>query len=217
MKRAGTKRPASVAMATPIALFGGSFDPIHLGHLIIARCVAERLDAERVILLPSARPPHKDARDLADGTHRAEMVKRAIAGEAVFEFSDVDLTRRGPSYTIDTVDHFRRRFGADVELAWIIGGDSLIELPTWHRARDLVDACRIITATRPGATSIDWSALGETFDARQVEALRAGVLETPMIDISSTDIRQRLRAGRSIRYLVPDAVREYIERRGLTW
>ncbi len=202
-------------MATRIGLFGGSFNPIHNGHLIVARAVAERLRLERVILLPSARPPHKGDRKLLDGVHRAAMVKLAIIEEPLFEFSDFDLTRDGPSYTIETVMHFRQSLGPQAELHWIIGADSLSELTAWHRVRDLVDACGIVTAARPGWEAIDWAPLRAILSDAQVAALQAGVLPTPRVDISSTDIRRRVREGRSIRYLVPDPVRSYIETHAL--
>jgi nicotinate-nucleotide adenylyltransferase len=220
-----------------VALFGGSFDPIHFGHLIVARSVAEPLELDRVVFLPSAHPPHKGAGDLALSEHRAAMVKLAIAGEPLFEFSDFDLTRPGPTYTIETVEHFMRQGGskaprddgqspngerwrggtphggdADFFLGWIIGADSLMELPTWRRPGALVDTCRIITATRPGYDAIDWHKLAEVFSPAQIKRLRQGVVETPRIDISSTDLRRRIREGRSIRFLVPEPVREYIER-----
>jgi nicotinate-nucleotide adenylyltransferase len=202
-------------MATRIGLYGGSFNPIHNGHLIVARAVAERLNLDHVILLPSARPPHKGDRKLLDGEHRGVLVKLAIIDEPLFEFSDFDLTREGPSYTIETVNHFRESLGSQAELHWIIGADSLSELTTWHRARELVDACRIVTAARLGWDAIDWIPLRAMLSDAQVAALQAGVLPTPRIDISSTDIRRRVREGRSIRYLVPDPVRSYIEINGL--
>jgi len=202
-------------MAQRVGLYGGSFNPIHNGHLIVARSVAERLQLDRVILLPSARPPHKGDRKLLDAPHRATMVKLAIEGESLFEFSDYDLTREGPSYTIDTVTHFCEVLGPHVELHWIIGADSLAELTTWYRVPELVEACRIVTAARPGWDTIDWTPLRALLSAAQVAALQAGVLQTPRIDISSTDIRRRVRDGQSIRCLVPDSVRLYIERNAL--
>ncbi len=202
-------------MAHRVGLYGGSFNPIHHGHLIVARSVAERLRLDRVILLPSARPPHKGDRTLLDASHRAAMVKLAIEGESLFQFSDFDLTREGPSYTIDTVTHFGKLLGAKVELFWIIGADSLTELTTWHRVRDLVDACHIVTAARPGWDAIDWTGLRKVLSDAQVGALQAGILPTPRIDISSTDIRHRVCAGLSIRYLVPESVLMYIDRNSL--
>jgi len=202
-------------MAQRVGLYGGSFNPIHNGHLIVARAVAERLHLDRVIMLPSARPPHKGDRQLLDAGHRAEMVRLAITGEPLFEFSDYDLTRDGPSYTIDTVTHFCELLGPHVELHWIIGADSLAELTTWYRVSELVEACRIVTAARPGWDTIDWTPLRKKLSDAQIAALQAGVLQTPRIDISSTDIRRRIREGQSIRYLVPDAVQQYIETRAL--
>ena len=198
-------------MARRIGLFGGSFNPIHCGHLIVARAVAETLRLESVLLLPSARPPHKPGLSADDAAHAAEMVKLAIAHERLFEFSGFDLTRPGPTYTIDTVDHFAREFGPDAELFWIIGADSLRDLPTWHRVSELADACTIVTAARAGTPAPDLSALRGILNPEQLEKLRGGVLSTPRIDISSSDIRRRAQQGLSTRYLVPDAVGTYIE------
>ena len=202
-------------MPQRVGLFGGSFDPIHHGHLIVARAVAEKLDFDRIILLPTATPPHKDGESLADPTHRVRMVEAAIEDESLFELSDFDLTRKGPSYTIDTVACFQQRSAKQADWHWIIGADSLVELPSWHRIGALVDSCRIVTAARPGGEQIDWSTLQRALSDRQIRKLREGVVDTPRLDISSTDIRSRVRAGRSIRYLVPTAVRRYIADRGL--
>ncbi|MCH7596966.1 MAG: nicotinate-nucleotide adenylyltransferase [Planctomycetes bacterium] len=198
-----------------IGLYGGSFDPIHLGHVRIARAVAEGLDLQRVIFLPSSSPPHKQGRTLLDSVHRLEMVKLAIEGKPGLEVSDFDLTRSGPTYTIDTIAHFRQTLGPSAELYWIIGADSLAELPSWHRADELIDACRIVTAGRGGSGPIDWALLRERLSDRQIETLRAGVVETPLIDVSSTDVRARVRAQQPIRALVPEAVATYIEQHGL--
>lgn len=172
--------------------------------------MAETLQLESVIVLPSLQPPHKGDRKLLDTAHRSEMVKLAIAGEPLFEFSDFDLSRGGSSYTIDTVLHFRGHFGPDADLYWLIGADSLNELNTWRRVGELVDACQIVTAHRPGAESINWNTLAGSLSESQLERLRAGLVLTPRVEISSTDIRRRIRVGLSIRYLVPDAVRDYI-------
>lgn len=204
---------------TKVALHGGSFDPIHNGHLIVARAVAETLGLNRVVFLPSARPPHKTAEDLAPPLHRSAMVKLAIENEPLFEFSgfemETDASRTGPTYTIDTVAHFRSLYGPKAHLYWIIGADSLSELITWRRIAELVDACAIITAHREGCGDVDWDRLRERLNEEQMASLRTGITATPNIQVSSTDIRQRLRLGRSIRYLVPDAVRVYIEQHRL--
>jgi len=204
---------------TRVALYGGSFDPIHNGHLIVARAVVETLGLDRVIFLPSARPPHKSAEDLTPPLHRSAMVKLAIENEPLFEFSAFEMethaSRTGPSYTIDTVVHFRSLYGVDTRLYWIIGADSLPELTTWRRVAELIDTCTIITARREGCGEVDWDRLRQRLNDEQIAALQAGITATPTIQISSTDIRERLRLGRSIRYLVPDAVCVYIERHRL--
>ncbi len=202
-------------MVERVGLYGGSFDPIHLGHLIVARAIADRLDLTRVIFLPSANPPHKSGEVLAEANHRAEMVKLAIKDEPVFEYSDFDLTRTGPSYTIDTVNHFLEHFGSDILLHWIIGADSLSDLAAWRQVATLVDLCRIVTAARPGWREAAWDRLRSALTDAQIQSLEAGVLDTPVIEISSTDIRRRVAEGRSIRFLVPDAVRAYIEKHNL--
>lgn len=202
-------------MAKGIGLYGGSFDPIHIGHLIVAQSVAERLGLKQVIFLPSAHPPHKTASDLVDGSHRAAMVRCAIEGEPLFAFSDFDLTQGGPTYTVDTIAHFREELGSVIELHWIIGADSLAELTTWHRVGALLDSCRIVTASRPECGTANFEALRPTLSDRQIERLSRDILDTPGIDISATDVRRRIRNGDSIRYLVPDAVRTYIEKYGL--
>ena len=198
-------------MADGIALFGGSFNPIHNGHMIIARAVAEHLELSRVILIPSANPPHKHGHDdLAGAADRLEMSRLAAEGEAGLEVSDIEVQRSGPSYTFDTVQAYRKKFGEDAQLYWIIGGDTLPEMHTWYRVNELVDLCRMVTAVRPGFDAPDLSALATTLSPGQVQRLRDSILPTPNIDISATDIRQRIGQGRSIRYLVPEVVREYI-------
>jgi len=198
-------------MGKKVALYGGSFDPIHHGHLIVARAVAEKLGIDRVILLPASGPPHKPAAAMAPARDRAYMVRAAIDGEPLFELRDYDLSRRGPNFTIDTVAHFRKELGDEIELYWIIGADSLAELPSWHKVENLVDACHIITARRPSADTMDWERLRLALGEDRVEKLRGGLVASPAIEISSSDVRNRLRLGRSVRYMVPDAVHKFIK------
>lgn len=202
-------------MSRAVALFGGSFNPIHNGHLIAARGVAERLGVARLILVPSAMPPHKIGADLAPAEDRLEMARLAIAGERGWEVSDCELRRTGPSYTLDTVRQFREAMGPGTPLIWIIGADSLPELVSWYRIEELVELCRIVTAARPGWEKPPLRGLAARLGPEPIARLAADVLETPRIDIAATDIRARIRAGRSIRYLVPDAVAAHIARRGL--
>lgn len=192
-------------------LFGGSFDPIHIGHLLIARHVMETLGLDRIVFVPSPYPPHKSPRALAAPAHRLEMVRRAIAGEPCFDVSDWEMSHDGPRYTVETVAHFRSVWGAGVPVCWLIGSDSLGELHTWKDVPRLVEKCRLVTVPRPGADTPDLSKLEAMIGPKCVAALRRDVLAVPRIDISATDIRRRVRAGQSIRFLVTESVREYIE------
>lgn len=197
-----------------LGLFGGSFNPIHHGHLIVARAIAEQVGLQKVLLLPSAHPPHKSGIDPDQARHREAMIRLAIEGEPLFDISDYDLRRPGPTFTIDTVDHFAATLPG-ASLHWIIGADSLTDLVTWHRASQLVDRCTILTAGRPAATEPDRNVLLSTFTPTQVERLVQGIIPTPLIEISSSQIRLRVSAGLSVRFLVPDPVAAYIAHTGL--
>jgi len=211
-------------MGERIVLFGGTFNPIHTGHLIVARSVAEYFHFERVTFVPAYVPPHKtsqgegtsgesSARFQASAEERLEMIRLAIAGEALFDVSDMELKRRPPSYTFETLMALRQQHGLDVSLYWIIGADMLADLPAWHRAGEVVDMATIITASRPPYSErlpATLEKLRDSFIAEQVARLGAGVAPTPLIDITSTQIRHRVRAGKSIRYLTPDSVINYI-------
>ena len=204
-------------MPQRIVLFGGTFDPVHNGHLIVARSVAEQRRFDRVCLVPSANPPHK-ASVRAPGADRLAMLRLAIEGEELFDVSDAEIRRQGPSYTIDTIAALRRQAGPDAQLHLIVGADMLADLPTWYRVDELVRMVRIVVAARP-----PWqqrmgeilAGLGERFPAEFVAQTAASVLPTPLLDISSTDVRRRVAEGRSIRYLVPEAVRQYILEHGI--
>lgn len=198
-----------------IGLFGGSFNPVHHGHLIIARCLAERIGLSRVIFLPCGCPPHKGETELIGAHHRGAMVKLAIKREPLFEYSAYDLNRPGPAYTIETIRHFQSELGASPELHWIIGADTLCELPLWYQVSELVDECQVVTAVRPGSSAEVWDDLATVFRPEQIARLRSGVYETPMIDISATDIRRRIAAGRSVTFLMSDPVADYIQKHNL--
>lgn len=196
-------------------LFGGSFDPIHHGHLIVSRCAAEALGVDRVVLIPGASPPHKQRAGLAPAADRLELCRLAIQGDPLFEVSDWEIRQAGPNYTLHTVRHFRETLPPRTRLYWLIGMDSLAELSSWYRVGELARLCTLVTAGRPGSEKPNRDCLMEFMSAEQIHQLEAGVLDTPLIDISATEVRSRVRAGRSIRYLVPEAVREAIEARGL--
>lgn len=196
-------------------LFGGSFDPVHVGHLIVSRYVAEQFGIERVVLIPGATPPHKQGQRLAPGADRLAMCRLAVGDDPQFEVSDWELGQEGVTYTLHTVGHFREARPAGTRLYWLVGMDSLVELGTWYRVAELVGSCTIVTAGRPGYESPDLSGLVGPLTPGQVDELRRNIVESPLIDVSATEIRGRVRSGASIRHLVPEPVRAYIRQRGL--
>lgn len=195
-------------------LFGGSFDPIHHGHLIAARAAAEQLSLDAVVLIPSAIPPHRTPKDLAPAADRLEMCRRAVAGDPLFEVDDWELRQAGPSYTLHTVRAFRKRRPGP-RPHWLIGQDTLGDLQWWHRVEELVEECHIVTAARPGFQQPDLSGLAARISAERLEEIRAHILETPQLQISSRELRSRRQRRLSIRYFTPDAVIEIIEAKGL--
>ena len=196
-----------------IGILGGSFNPVHLGHLILAEQIREAAGLGKVLFIPASCPPHKPGAELAAAEHRIEMVRLAIEGNPFFEASDVELRRGGVSYTIDTILALRREHPGD-DFHFIIGADSVPELPTWCRTCELVDLCTFLIGSRPGH-DIAWNLLTQALPARTIELLRKNVISTIPIGISSSAIRLRIRENRSIRYLVPREVEEYIGRNKL--
>ena len=192
-----------------IAIMGGTFNPIHYAHLLSAEQVYDRLGYDRILFIPAARPPHKNPRDIIDSEHRYQMTLLATADNSHFEVSRIELERTGPSYAIQTIKELQAFYGKCCKLAWIIGADSLIEFKIWKDFGELLDICHFIATTRPN------------YDFENVPStLRNRVQVFPItgVDISATEIRQYVRKGSSIRYLVPKAVMEYIEQHQLyTW
>lgn len=184
--------------------FGGSFNPIHHGHLITARAVAEAAGFERVLLIPSCQPPHKlQNSDIAEARHRLAMCRLAVEGDPLFEVSEIELLRNGPSYTIDTVRELRGHGWRKIH--WLMGMDMLEILPKWREPHALMAEVEFIVMARPG-----WSLKGDALPEEFRGLIRNNVVEAPLLQISATDIRRRVAAELSISYLVPEAVREYI-------
>ena len=195
-----------------IGIMGGTFDPIHFGHLATAEAVREIFTLDEIIFIPAARPPHKLGKNVTDEKHRLAMTILATRSNKFFRVSDMELKRTGLSYTLDTVNELHKTFGDSAEIFFIIGADSLADLPKWHAARELVNKCHFIATTRQGV-DIDFSAVENFFGSAAVEHIHR--VTTPRLEISSTDLREKVRLGRSIKYLVPKAVEEYILREGL--
>jgi len=188
-------------------IMGGTFDPIHFGHLILAEKAIEAFGLEKVVFVPAAIPPHKIGEVATSAINRLKMVELAIQSNPKFEVSAVELEREGPSYTIDTIRELKK-MGYGTEAAFIMGFDSLLELHSWKDYQQLLEETKIITAFRPGYPIIkdeqEWPRPLRPY-LNQIL-----LLEAPLIEISSTWLRVELMYGRSIRYLVPDAVREFI-------
>jgi nicotinate-nucleotide adenylyltransferase len=188
--------------------FGGSYNPIHFAHLICARAVAEAAGFDQVVLVPTGQSPHKAVESgTPTATHRLEMCRLATAGDNFFAVDDLEVRRDGPSYTVDTVAELKRR--GEAEVAWLIGADMTLFLPAWHNPAKLLAETRLVLMARPGWT-VDWTRLPAEF-----RHLQTHVVAAPQLEISSTSIRNRLAGGRSIRYLTPDAVIDYIRHQRL--
>ncbi len=188
-----------------VGLFGGSFNPPHLAHLIVAETVREQFWLDQVWWIPARRPPHKAEEALVSSQHRLEMTRRATQDHPAFAVSDVEVRRADASYTVETVRALQAAH-PDYVFSLLLGGDSLRDFGTWRQPGEIVARVPLIVYRRPGAADIE------------VEPYLAGRVrfaEAPLLEISGTEIRARLREGRSIRYLVPDAVRAYIEEHGL--
>lgn len=193
-----------------IGLFGGSFNPVHIAHLILAERVREEAELDRVVFIPARRPPHKPDLPLAPASHRLEMLERAIEGHPDFEVSTVEFEREGPSYTLRTVRAFHEEVRGDGEPHLILGGDSVLDLPNWWHAEELVREANIVAVERPGYLLDDLSVVRDAFGDEVAACIRRNRVEIPLMDLSATDIRRRARQGLSIRYLVPEPVRTCI-------
>jgi nicotinate-nucleotide adenylyltransferase len=192
-------------------VFGGTFDPIHLAHLAVAEAARDTFGLGRVLFIPAAQPPHKPGRGISPVEHRLAMVEAAVAGNPAFEVSRIEVDRAGPSYTVDTLAALCDADPGD-HLALILSAESYSELATWHEPRRILDLADLIVAPRVGYAEADPKLVPRQFpDAPAAIAFMDG----PRIRLSASEIRQRAAEGRSVRYLVPDAVAAYIGDHGL--
>jgi nicotinate-nucleotide adenylyltransferase len=189
-----------------IGVFGGTFDPPHLGHLVAASEAASRCALDEVVFVPTGDPWQKQHLKITDASARLAMTRLAVESDPLFRVSTCDIEREGATYAVDTVADVRAEYDEDVELYFIIGADSLENLHTWHRVEELCKAVKFIALNRPGHSRRE---VDTSFGA-QVE-----FIDMPAVDVSSTECRQRVRDGQPIRYLVPDAVEAYVREHGL--
>jgi nicotinate-nucleotide adenylyltransferase len=204
----------SIPRTKRIGIIGGSFDPVHTGHLIIAQDAVERLGLAEVIFIPAAIPPHKQHLRQADAKHRLNMLRLAVGADVRFSVSDIEVQRGGLSYTIDTVRELKA-LHPDAELILLVGSDTLVDLHNWYEPEELLSLCEVVTFLRPGEDSIDEIAEKVKLPTNQKERLLGNVRETHRVEISSTEIRMRIMEGLGIRYLVPPEVEIYIYEHGL--
>ncbi|HHT89542.1 MAG: nicotinate-nucleotide adenylyltransferase [Bacillota bacterium] len=196
-----------------VGIMGGTFDPVHYGHLVTAEGARFEYGLDQVLFLPSGKPPHKTNKQVSEAEHRYMMTVLATLTNPHFEVSRLDIDREGVSYTIDSLRILREKFGAQTELFFITGADAIFEITDWKDSEEYLTIAHFIAAARPGfcleelpQTTQNW--VGEHGD-------RFHVLRVPAMAISSTEIRERVRKGTSIRYLVPEQVEHYIRRHGL--
>ena len=190
-----------------IGIMGGTFDPIHFGHLALAESARENFELSEVLFMPSARPPHKNEDKVTAKIHRLTMTQLATQSNKFFKVSSIEFEREGLSYTLDTVDALSEIYGENTELFFIIGSDSVKDLPHWYRSVELLRRVNFIAAVRPGA-EINFKDLKKFFGAENIKHIH--IIESPKLEISSTELRDRLKHGRSVKYLIPEAVEEYI-------
>jgi len=195
-----------------VGIMGGTFDPVHSGHLIIAEEVREALGLSEVLFMPCGQPWLKLERPITPAVHRVEMVRLAIGTSPQFKLSEVEVKRPGPSYSVDTMMDFQEQFGSGAELFFIVGCDALADLARWKEPQRLIQLCKLVAVPRLNFNSPDLKALERSVPG---VSKRLIYVATPIIDISSSRIRERVRKGLSIRYLVPEKVEEYIRRQKL--
>ncbi len=199
-----------------VGILGGTFDPVHLGHLIVAEQARVRLDLDRVIFIPAGQPWLRAEQPAAGGPDRLRMVELAVKSNPAFEASSQEIDRPGPTYTVDTLEvltvELSRESGADTALHLIIGMDALEQFHRWKDPERVVELCHLVIVNRPGHQGVD---VNDVVGRYPEAGTKLTLLNVPRIEISSTEIRKRVSEGISIRYLAPDSVEEYIREQGL--
>ena len=192
-----------------LGIMGGTFDPIHYGHLVTAEVARAAFNLDKVIFIPAGKPPHKTERQVSDAQHRLTMTLLATVTNRAFTVSDMELKRCELSYTYETVMEVHKIYGEDTDIYFITGADAIKEIFTWYRYEELLAQCNFIAATRPGYSLKEFS---RSINEREIFADNVSFMEVPALAISSTDIRRRVRVGEPIKYLVPETVETYIDK-----
>jgi len=197
-----------------LGILGGTFDPVHYGHLLLAECCREQRKLDEVWFLPAAVPPHKQNLELSAAEHRIDMLELAIAGHPAFAVCRYEIERGGVNYTFETLAHFHEE-DPRRELFFLLGADMLRDLPHWRNSARILELAVPVAVRRPGAGELDFAELAPFAAPERIAQIRANQVEMPEIGISGSEIRRRAAAGLSIRYQTPRAVEKYIESHGL--
>ena len=197
------------------ALFGGTFDPIHLGHTTVATDALEHIGAEKIVFIPAKRSPLKGFLPRANDNDRFNMISLAIAGEKNFQVSDYELKRPAPSYTLSTIRKFQADYGSETSIHWLIGADGVDDLAYWYKITELIDACNLTTMYRAGCEPPDFAKFEEIWGRERIEKLQRNIIQTPLVDISSTEIRNRIAIKGDFTEMLHPAVADYICKNGL--
>ncbi len=198
-----------------IALLGGTFDPIHVGHTAVAAEAVKHIGAEKIVFIPAKHSPLKGFFPIASDDDRFKMMALAIANQKSFELSDCELKKPAPSYTLETVRKFQADYGNETSLYWLVGADSIDDLAHWYKIVELIDECYLSAMYRAGCEPPDFTKFEPIWGRQRVEKLQRNVIQTPLIDISSTEIRARLAASRDVTDVLHPAVADYIRTHGL--
>lgn len=196
-----------------LGIMGGTFDPVHYGHLVAAEAARAQFDFDKVIFIPSGCPPHKIGKKITEAKHRYLMTVLAVSTNMYFEVNRTEIERQGQSYAFDTVFQLKEQYGSEWELYFITGADAVLEILTWKNIKRLIEICTFVAATRPG---FDLSALDNKLE--QISSIAKDkffTFEVPALSISSTDIRQKVADSKPIKYLLPESVEQYIYTNGL--
>lgn len=202
-------------MKTKVILFGGTFDPVHCGHVIVAEFSLKHLNADRLIFIPAKRSPHKQLLPKAPDQARIDMIALAIAKKQEFSVSDCELKMPQPSYTLNTVRHFRNLFGDSTIISVLLGADTVKDLAKWYRIKDLIKECEICIMYRAGFEPPRFEHLRTLLGDDNVEKLQKNLIKTPLIDISGTEIRKKLAENLETEGMIDNDVREYINKNRL--
>jgi nicotinate-nucleotide adenylyltransferase len=198
-----------------VILFGGTFDPVHHGHTTVANYACNYIGAEKTIFIPAKRSVLKDFAPKANDLQRYEMLSLVIADNDKFELSDYEIKKTKPSFTLDTVKYFKNKLNRQYDLYWLIGADAIKDFPLWYKVEELIDTCNLCLICRAGFEKPDFSSFKKQWGMQRVEKMQKNIIETPLIDINSTEIRKLLAKNKDVDNMLNPSVAKYIKKHNL--